>query len=194
MKKSLFVIGMMTLATITTNTYANTNRMENHDLVNQQKEQQAKKIHISGNVEVTLVQDVESNKLYTLNNQVKAKVYEDENNIYVTCHKKGERAQITLYFSDITRIDISQDAIVKTKNTINTRYLQIILKDNAKAEINSRTESLYTNLSNESNLKLNGATRNHTISNNELATLDTTQLRSLKTEIEKRNSQDYSQM
>ena len=195
---SLFAIGILALATMITTTI-NAKEAVNpiattYKHRNVYEQQAPKKVIISGNVAVTLVQDYESKKLFSNDGTVKARVYSDDKAIYVSAKKTNETAKITLYVANIYRIDISGNAVVNTKNTLNTQHLQLILQDNAKADISSRTESLFTKLSNESALKLNGATRLHAISTNELATLNTKNFRALKTEVEKRNSTDYAKV
>ncbi len=194
---SLFAIGTLALAITTSSVNAK-------DAVNpvattykakySEQKEAPKKIIISGNVEVTLVQDHESKKLYTTDGLVKAKVYTADDVIHVSAKKGAETAKITLYVGDIYRIDISGNAVVNTKNDLNAQHLQIILQDDAKADISSKTESLFTKLSNESALKLNGSTQLHAISTNELATLNTKNFKAAKTEVEKRNSTDYAKV
>jgi Putative auto-transporter adhesin, head GIN domain len=189
---SLLAIGILALALTSSTVYANNSANSTLNIRTYEENQTAKKVIISGNVEVTLVQDAESKKLYTNEGTAKARVYSTDDAIYVSSKKGGETAKITLYVGNISRIDIEGNAVVNTKNTLNLQYLQIILKDNAKADISSKTESLYTKLVNESSLKLNGTTGTHAISTNELATLNTKNFKAAKTEIENRNSADYA--
>jgi len=192
---SLFAIGILALAIGTSSVNAKdaVNPITTTYKYKTSDQQQApKKLIISGNVEVTLVQDYESKKLYTNEGTAKARIYSTDDAIYVSTKKNSETAKITLYVSNIYRVDVSGNAVVNTKNTLNTQHLQIILQDDAKADISSKTESLYTKLSNETALKLNGSTQLLAISTNELATLNTKNFRAAKTEVEKRNSADYA--
>ncbi|RZJ66203.1 MAG: hypothetical protein EOO47_25480 [Flavobacterium sp.] len=188
---SLFAIGILALAIGTTSVYANEVNPTTVTYITTNKAA-PKKLIISGNVEVTLVQDHESKKLYSNEGTAKARVYSTDDAIYVSTKKNTETAKITLYVGNVYRIDVAGNAVVNTKNTLNIQHLQLILQDNAKADITSKTESLYTKLSNESSLKLNGATQLHAISTNELASLNTKDFRAAKTEVEKRNAADYA--
>ncbi|RYG01502.1 MAG: hypothetical protein EOO07_34090 [Chitinophagaceae bacterium] len=188
---SLFAIGILALAISTTSVYANEVNPTTVTYITTNTEA-PKKLIISGNVEVTLVQDHESKKLYTNDGTSKARVYSTDDAIYVSTKKNTETAKITLYVGNVYRIDVAGNAVVKTKNTLNIQHLQVILQDNAKADITSKTESLYTKLSNESSLKLNGATQSHAISTNGLASLNTKDFKAKKTEVEKRNATDYA--
>ena len=192
---SLFAIGILALAISTSaanakdavNPIATTYKYKHAE-----EQNTPKKLIVSGNVEVTLVQDHESKKLYTTEGTAKARVYTTDDAIHVSTKKNSETVKITLYVGNIYRIDVAGDAVVNTKNTLNTKHLQIILQDDAKADISSKTESLFTKLSNESALKLNGSTQLHAISTNELATLNTKNFKAAKTEVENRNSADYA--
>jgi len=188
---SLFAIGILALAIGTTSVYANEVNPTTVTYITTNTAA-PKKLIISGNVEVTLVQDHESKKLYSNDGTAKARVYSTDDAIYVSTKKNTETAKITLYVGNVYRIDVAGNAVVNTKNTLNIQHLQLILQDNAKADITSKTESLYTKLSNESSLKLNGATQLHAISTNELASLNTKDFRAAKTEVEKRNAADYA--
>lgn len=192
---SLFAIGILALAIGTSSVNAKdaVNPITTTYKYKTSEQQEApKKLIISGNVEVTLVQDYESKKLYTTEGTAKARVYSTDDAIYVSTKKNSETAKITLYVSNIYRVDVSGNAVVNTKNTLNAQHLQIILQDDAKADISSKTESLYTKLSNETALKLNGSTQLLAISTNELASLNTKNFKAVKTEVEKRNSADYA--
>lgn len=189
---SLFAIGILALAISTTTVNATEVVNPATTIYKNNDQQTPKKLIISGNVEVTLVQDRDSKKLYTNEGTAKARVYTSDDAIEVSTKKNSETAKITLYVGDLYRIDISGNAVVKTKNTLNAQHLQIIIQDDAKAEISSKTESIYTKLSNESSLKLNGSTSLHSISTNELATLNTNNFKAAKTEVEKRNGADFA--
>lgn len=189
---SLFAIGILALAISTTSVYANNEVNPTTVTYITTNTAAPKKLIISGNVEVTLVQDHDSKKLYTNEGTAKARVYSTDDAIYVSTKKNTETAKITLYVGNVYRIDVAGNAVVNTKNTLNIQHLQLILQDNAKADISSKTESLYTKLSNESSLKLNGATQLHAVSTNELALLNTQNFKAAKTEVEKRNATDYA--
>jgi len=188
---SLLTIGILALALNTSSVYANNEITPTVTYVTTNQEA-PKKLIISGNVEVTLVQDHESKQLYHNDGTAKARVYATDDAIYVSTKKNSETAKITLYVGNVYRIDVAGNAMVSTKNILNAQHLQIILQDNAKADISSKTESLFTKLSNECALKLNGSTQLHAISTNELASLNTKNFKAAKTEIEKRNVGEYA--
>ncbi len=184
---SLFAIGILALAISTTSVSAKSVEKSPSSTDVKNVTPRPKKIIISGNVEVIIVQDSEAKKLYHNDGETKVKIKETDGAIYVSTKQHAAKGKITLYVNNINRIDASDNSIVSTKNTINVQYLQIILKDNARADIATKTEGIYTKLINESSLTLSGNTENHAISTNELATLNTDRLTAKATNIEKSN-------
>lgn len=184
---SLFAIGIMALTLNTTNVFATDHTNVKTISIAEKRVEKAKKLNVSGNVHVTIVQDAESKRLFSLDNGGKAKVYEEDGVIYVSSKTNALPVAVTVYVNNIDRITGDGKAVVKTKNILKVQYLQIILSDNSTANINAETESLYTMLSNETAITLSGSTAAHFISANELAVIDTKNLTATKVEIEKRN-------
>ena len=117
---------------------------------------------VSGNVEITLVQREKEGISYNDDNTGKVKVIQDGYALNISSEDK-EVAKITLYVNNIYRVKASDNAVVKTLGKLDVKYLQVFLKGNAVAEINSDTESLYTVIENHADLKLSGATEKHTL-------------------------------
>lgn len=190
----LMTIGMLALATTTT--FANDNIAFAKTTITYNKvndNQIAKKLVITGNVAVTLVQDYEAKKLYTKDGIVRATVYEEDNVIYVKGkNNTTEPAKVTVYVANISRIDISGNATIDSKNNLNVKYLQILVKDKANAALNVTAKSLYTRLANEAALKLTGKSDSFAISTNDLSTLNTSNFKATNTDIEKRVPESFS--
>jgi Putative auto-transporter adhesin, head GIN domain len=117
---------------------------------------------VSGNVEITLVQRSKEGISYNDDNTGKVKVIQDGYALKISS-VDDEMAKITLYVNNIYRVKASGHAVVKTQSKLALNYLQVFLKENAVAEINSDTESLYTVIENNADLKLSGATEKHTL-------------------------------
>ncbi|MGQ7855467.1 GIN domain-containing protein [Pedobacter sp. WC2501] len=117
---------------------------------------------VSGNVEVTLIQREKEGISYNDDNTGKVKVIQDGYALKISSEDK-EIARITLYVNNIYRVKASDYAVVKTQGKLDVKYLQVFLTGNALAEINSDTESLYTVIENNADLKLSGATNKHTL-------------------------------
>ncbi|WP_025142664.1 GIN domain-containing protein [Pedobacter jeongneungensis] len=141
-----------------------------------------KRISVKGNVELTIIQNNNPSVSYTDDNTGTAKIMQDGDNLKITS-TSTDKTKLTVYVNDIYRIEASENAVVKTEGKLRTKYLQIFLKGNAHAEINTSTEGLYTVIADEADLKLSGSTDNHTLvmGNSQKLTID--RFAALKTNI-----------
>lgn len=141
-----------------------------------------KRISVKGNVELTIIQRSNPGISYTDDNTGAAKVMKEGDNLKITS-TSNERAKLTVYVNDIYRIEASENAIVKTEGKLTTKYLQIFLKGNAHAEINTSTEGLYTVIAENADLKLSGSTDQHTLVMGKSQKLTIDRFAALKTNI-----------
>ncbi|RZL36314.1 MAG: hypothetical protein EOO96_07255 [Pedobacter sp.] len=141
-----------------------------------------KKITIKGNVEITLVQRQNEGVSYSDDNTGKAKITQEGNTLKISSTDK-DAAKLTIYVSDLYRIEASENAIVKTSGKLKSKFLQVFLKGNAHADINSSTEGLYTVIEDNADLKLSGATDNHTLVMGKTPKLTIDRFAALKTNI-----------
>jgi len=141
-----------------------------------------KKITVKGNVEITLVQRQNEGVSYSDDNTGKAKITQEGNTLKISSTDK-DAAKITIYVNDLYRIDASENAIVKTNGKLKSKFLQVFLKGNAHADINSSTEGLYTVIEDNADLKLSGATDNHTLVMGKTPKLTIDRFAALKTNI-----------
>jgi len=140
------------------------------------------KVVVSGNVEVTLIQNGREGVSYNDDNTGKVKVIQDGSALKITSADNSP-AKITVYVKNIYRVQASDDAVVKTDGELEVKYLQVFLKGNAVAEINSKTESLYTMMEERADLKLTGATGDHILVMGSTPTLNLDRFAALKTEV-----------
>ena len=140
------------------------------------------KVIVSGNVEVTLVQRQKEGVSYNEDNTGSVKVIQDGDALKITS-MSNDVAKITVYVKNIYRVQASENAVVKTEGKLDTKYLQLFLKENAVAEINSKTESLYTVIEGKADLKLKGATQNHILVMGKTQKLNLDRFAALKTEM-----------
>jgi len=140
------------------------------------------KVVVSGNVEVTLIQNGREGISYNDDNTGKVKVIQDGSALKITS-ADNSTAKITVYVKNIYRVQASDKAVVKTDGKLDVKYLQVLLKGNAVAQINAKTESLYTVLEESADLKLSGATQNHSLVMGNTPTLNLDRFAALKTEI-----------
>jgi hypothetical protein len=140
------------------------------------------KVVVSGNVEVTLIQNGTEGVTYNDDNTGKVKVMQDGYDLKISSEDK-RLAKITVYVKNIYRIQASDDVVVKTEGKLDVKNLQVFLKGNAVAEINSHTESLYTIIEGNSDLKLSGATQNHSLVMGRTQKLNLDRFSAVKTEM-----------
>jgi hypothetical protein len=140
------------------------------------------KVIVSGNVEVTLIQNGREGVSYNEDNSGKVKVIQDGSALKISS-ADGSVSKITVYVKNIYRVQASDDAVVKTDGKLVVKFLQIFLKGNAAAQINSKTESLYTVMEESADLKLSGATANHILVMGSTPTLNLDRFAALKTEV-----------
>ncbi len=140
------------------------------------------KVIVGGNVEVTLVQRQKEGVSYNEDNTGSVKVIQDGDALKITS-MSNDVAKITVYVKNIYRVQASENAVIKTEGKLDTKYLQLFLKENAVAEINSKTESLYTVIEGKADLKLKGATQNHILVMGKTQKLNLDRFAALKTEM-----------
>ncbi|MFC4210292.1 GIN domain-containing protein [Pedobacter lithocola] len=148
-----------------------------------------RRIIVKGNVEVTLVQRQNEGINYADDNLGNARITQEGNILKISSNDK-EVSKLTVYVNDLYRIEASENAIVKTNGKLKTKFLQIFLKDNAFAQINSSTEGLYTVIKDNADLKLSGATDNHTLVMGNTPKLTIDKFAALKTNISSVESTD----
>jgi len=141
-----------------------------------------KKVSVKGNVEVILIQRANNGVAYAEDNAGTVKIMHDGDVLRITSTDRTT-AKVIVYLTDIYRIEAAENAVVKTEGKLNSKYLQIFLKGNTHAEINTTTEGLYTVIQDNADLKLSGSTDNHTLvmGNTQKLTID--KFAALKTNI-----------
>lgn len=141
-----------------------------------------KRISVKGNVELTIVQKGTIGISYNDDNYGTAKVVQDGDALRITS-SSPEKTKLTVVVNDIYRIEASENAVVKTDGKLSTKYLQIFLKGNAHADINTSSEGLYTVIADDADLKLSGSTDNHTLVMGKSQKLTIDRFAALKTNI-----------
>lgn len=141
-----------------------------------------KRISVKGNVELTIVQKGTIGISYNDDNLGTAKVVQEGDVLRITS-TSTDKTKLTIAVNDIYRIEASENAVVKTDGKLSTKYLQIFLKGNAHADINTSSEGLYTVIADDADLKLSGSTDNHTLVMGKSQKLTIDRFAALKTNI-----------
>lgn len=120
------------------------------------------KIIVSGNVKVVLVQKSKEaisvgERFDPARTSIKRKGY----NLLIHS-SEIEPVTVTVAVKDLQRIDVSGISSVVTKGDFKLDYLQLFISYSASADINAKTGSLYTVISDAAELKLSGSADEHT--------------------------------
>jgi len=111
------------------------------------------RIIVSGNVEILLVSRPTVGIHYADDNEGRVNVTQQGNVLRIY---RGSTAQtkVVVSISNIYRIEAQDDSIVRSDGLLTAKFLQIIMKGNAKADVNVNVEGLYSEITERSVLKL----------------------------------------
>lgn len=139
------------------------------------------KVIISGNVKVVLIQSkIQRVVMYEDHNKETTAVVQKGNNLYISSTER-QPVNIVVYIKDLHRIDACNKASVTTRGKFTSQALQVFLKDGATAFINGDTESLYTVIKDNSELRLRGSSKDHVLVKGKSAKLNVSSFAALKT-------------
>ncbi|WGQ12508.1 DUF2807 domain-containing protein [Pedobacter gandavensis] len=128
------------------------------------------KIVVTGNANVVLVQgNREDINSYNANSEEGTSVVQKGYTLYIN---STDNSTIYVNVKDLQRIDAANTATVKTRGHFDLAVLQIFLKDDAKANVNAKVGSLYTDISGYSDLKLSGSSKEHALVKNDVSKLN----------------------
>ena len=145
------------------------------------------KINVSGNVELILVQSAdESVKVNDNYFSKNALVQQKDGELRISSFNK-ETLTVVVYVTNLSSITASDNATVKTFGKFNTLSLDVNLKDQATATLNTNTISLYTNLTGQSSLTLTGNTTDYSAVMGSVAKVNMAQFAAESTNIQSQN-------
>jgi len=140
-----------------------------------------KKVVVTGNVKVLLVQSY--NEWVSLEEDKMGKVsIKQVGHTLTLSSTEREPVMLTVYVNDPYRIDVSNNACVKTAGTFNVKHLQVMVKDNAVAYVKAKTESIYTVVNGNADLELQGSTAKHFIKTDGIGKLKMENFAALQTD------------
>lgn len=178
MKTSIknLIAGVLTTVVLTGTAFASTTEPNNTNVVtvlNQVKN--INKLVVNGNVEVFLIQaPTESVKVYDSYYSKNALVQEEQGVLRISSFEK-QTLKVAVYVNNLSTIQVSDNASVKTFGKVNFLSLDVILKDKASADITANTISLFTSVKDSANLSLSGNTEDHTAVLGSVATMNMNQ-------------------
>lgn len=144
-------------------------------------------INVSGNVELILVQSAdESVKVYDNYFSKNALIQQKDGELRVSSFNK-ETLTVVVYVNNLSSISASDNATVKTFGKFSAVNLDVNLKDQAVANLNTNTVNLYTNLSGQANLTLTGTTADYNAVMGSVAKVNMAQFAAESTNIQSQN-------
>lgn len=119
------------------------------------------KLNVSGNVEVILVQSPkQSVQVYDNYYAKNALVQEKNGELRISSFDK-ETLTVVVYANQLSEITASDKAVVKTSGKFNTIALNVNLKDQSKATLNTNTVDLFAQVNGQASLSLTGNTTDY---------------------------------
>ena len=154
--KNLFAAAL-TLVVLTGSAFASTDVNSNNvTILNQVKN--INKIVVSGNVEVILLQaPVESIKVYDSYYSKNALVQQKDDVLRISSFQK-ETLTVAVYVRNISSIEASNNAVVRTSGKVNFLSLAVNLSGNAKADLTTNTVNMVASIKDTAKLNLAGST------------------------------------
>ncbi|RZJ79565.1 MAG: hypothetical protein EOO47_10405 [Flavobacterium sp.] len=178
--KTLIATSLIALTFSTSLVYANSDLKPNSISASAVNITSVRKLNISGNAEVTIVQNSKSKVLFTNDGTERVSVKKIGDAVYIT---SKTNAKITVYVDEIYRIEAAENAVVTTENPLTLKYLQVFTKDNAYVNVNAKTGSLFTSIKDNSTLNLEGDTDLYTIDMDKSSRISLQQFKSKKTDM-----------
>lgn len=158
--KNLFAAVLTTIVLGASSVAANASE-NNNSYTNLTTVKNISKIKISGNVKLILVQDAkESVEVYD-NYYTKNALVQQQNGELRISSFNTEALTVIAHVNNITDIEASNNASVKTSGNFNLLNLAVVLNDKATADITANTITLSANINGTSKLNLSGTTESY---------------------------------
>lgn len=146
------------------------------------------KLNVSGNVEVILVQSASpSVQVYDNYYAKNALVQEKDGELRISSFDK-ETLTVVVYASQLNEITASDKAVVKTSGKFNALSLEVNLKDQAKATLNTNTVDLFAKVNDKASLNLSGSTTDYNAVIGSLASLSSEKFTAENSSIQSKNT------
>ena len=121
------------------------------------------KIWVAGNVKIVLTQgETEGVSVGEDFNAEKTSVQYKGQTLYINSMAAGQ-VTVNVNVRDLQRIEAAGSAVVVMSNNFDVKYLQLFLSQSAKVKLNAVVGSLYTVISDDAALKMNGSAEEHTL-------------------------------
>lgn len=140
-----------------------------------------KKVMVKGNARVIIIQDTKDFIKVDESDMGKVSIKQTGHTLSISADQRNP-ITVFLHVKDLYRIEASDKANVSTSGKIKTKNLQVILKDYAVAQVKANTESLYTLITGQADLKLLGNTAEHIAQSGNETRMNTQRFAAVKTQ------------
>jgi len=179
--KNLFA-AVLTTVVLTSSAFASVDEPKNAITVLNQVKNIAK-LEVSGNVKVLLMQSpTESVKVYDSYYSKNALVQQQDGVLRISSFQE-QPLTVAVYVRNLTSVQLTDNATIKTYGKVSFLTLDVILKDKASADIDATTISLYTAVKDNATLTLSGTTEDHTAILGSLAQINMNQFIAANTSV-----------
>ena len=138
------------------------------------------KIWVSGNVKIVLTQGDEQSVNAGYNyDSTKTSVLSKGQTLYINSMESGQ-VTLNITVKDLQRVEAYGQSLVVTSNNFEVKNLQLFLSQSATAKIKTTAESLYTVITDDAVLKLNGTANQSTLIASNIKNLKVADFASLK--------------
>lgn len=183
MKTSIKTLGIAALTSIVSLVAFSGSASANEKITLLNKIGKFNKLTVSGNVDVLIVQSPESRvTVYDDYYAKNALVQEKNGELRISSFEK-KPLSVVVYTNQLTEINASDQATVNTQGVFKTICLDVNLKNEAKANLNTSTLDLFAQLDNDANLELSGNAVDYNVVMNDNTSIKTDKFKSDNTSI-----------
>ncbi|MDQ8005065.1 MAG: DUF2807 domain-containing protein [Pedobacter sp.] len=184
--KNLFAAVLTVAISVTAPSFVNAKETKKVTVLSEVKS--FNKLNIAGNVEVILVQSAnQSVQVYDNYYAKNALVQERNGELRISSFEK-ETLTVVVYANQLNEITASDNATVKTSGKFNALTLEVNLKDQSKATLNTNTIDLFAKVNGKSSLTLSGNTTDYNAIMNGTAAINTDKFVAENSSIQSKNT------
>lgn len=184
--KNLFAAVLTVAISVTAPSFVNAKETKKVTVLSEVKS--FNKLNVAGNVEVILVQSFNpSVQVYDNYYAKNALVQERNGELRISSFEK-ETLTVVVYANQLNEITASDNATVKTSGKFNALTLEVNLKDQSKATLNTNTIDLFAKVNGKSSLTLSGNTTDYNAIMNGTAAINTDKFVAENSSIQSKNT------
>ena len=184
--KNLFAAILTVAISASATTFVNAKEAKKVTVVSEVKN--FSKLNVSGNVEVILVQSQNQSVQVYDNYYAKNALVQAKNGELRISSFDKEKLTVVVYASQLSEITASDNATIKTSGKFNALSLEVNLKNQSKATLNTNTVDLFVKINGEATLNLSGSTTDYNAIIGSVASLNMDKFAAENSSIQSKNT------